>query len=105
MGNFVHLHVHTEYSLLDGAARIGKVVKVAKEMGLTISCDLNYRKKLWTKEKAKEVMTHLAPFIDVCIANEEDASKMKDVYANDYLHPSVPGYTLLGSMIDVKWFE
>ena len=34
MGNFVHLHVHTEYSLLDGAARIGKVVKVAKEMGM-----------------------------------------------------------------------
>ena len=34
MGNFVHLHVHTEYSLLDGAARIDKVVKVAKEMGM-----------------------------------------------------------------------
>ena len=34
MSNFVHLHVHTEYSLLDGAARIGKVVKVAKEMGM-----------------------------------------------------------------------
>ena len=34
MGNFVHLHLHTEYSVLDGAARIGKVVKVAKEMGM-----------------------------------------------------------------------
>lgn len=34
MGDFVHLHVHTEYSLLDGAARINKVVKVAKEMGM-----------------------------------------------------------------------
>ena len=34
MGNFVHLHLHTEYSLLDGAARINKVVKVAKEMGM-----------------------------------------------------------------------
>ena len=34
MGNFVHLHLHTEYSLLDGAARIDKVVKVAKEMGM-----------------------------------------------------------------------
>ena len=34
MGNFVHLHVHTEYSLLDGAARIDKVVKVAKEYGM-----------------------------------------------------------------------
>ncbi len=34
MGNFVHLHLHTEYSLLDGAARIDKVVKVAKEYGM-----------------------------------------------------------------------
>lgn len=34
MEDFVHLHLHTEYSLLDGAARIGKVVKTAKEMGM-----------------------------------------------------------------------
>ena len=51
-----------------------------------------------------------APFDGVidfasAIASEEDASKMKDVYANDYLHPSVPGYTLLGSMVNVHWFE
>ena len=58
----------------------------------------------------KRILAEGAPFDGVidfasAIANEEDASKMKDVYANDYLHPSVPGYTLLGSMIDVKWFE
>ena len=51
-----------------------------------------------------------APFDGVidfasAISREDDPSQMKDVYANDYLHPSVPGYTLLGSMIDVKWFE
>lgn len=34
MSNFVHLHVHTEYSLLDGAARIDKLVKVCKEYGM-----------------------------------------------------------------------
>ncbi len=34
MSNFVHLHVHTEYSLLDGAARMDKMIKVAKEMGM-----------------------------------------------------------------------
>ena len=41
MGNFVHLHVHTEYSLLDGAARINKIVKVAKEFGTP--CPINER--------------------------------------------------------------
>lgn len=48
--------------------------KIAKEKGITISCDLNYRNKLWTKEKAGQVMTTLCKYIDVCIANEEDAS-------------------------------
>lgn len=49
----------------------------AKEKNITISCDLNYRKKLWTKEKAGRVMSALCPYIDYCIANEEDA---KDVF-------------------------
>lgn len=48
--------------------------KKAKEMGMTISCDLNYRKKLWSREKANEVMSGLMPYVDLCIANEEDAS-------------------------------
>ena len=51
--------------------------KAAKAMGVKISCDLNYRKKLWSREQAKEVMTKLMPYVDVCIANEEDA---KDVF-------------------------
>ena len=51
--------------------------KKAKEKGITISCDLNYRSKLWTKEQAKEAMSKLCPYVDVCIANEEDA---KDVF-------------------------
>lgn len=51
--------------------------KVAKEMGLTVSCDLNYRKKLWTNGEAQKVMSALMPYVDVCIANEEDA---KDVF-------------------------
>ena len=44
---------------------------------LTVSCDLNYRKKLWSREDACCVMTGLMPYVDVCIANEEDA---KDVF-------------------------
>ena len=51
--------------------------KAAKERGITISCDLNYRKKLWTRERAGEVMSQLMQYVDVCIANEEDA---KDVF-------------------------
>ena len=51
--------------------------KQAKAMGLTVSCDLNYRKKLWTREEAGRVMAELMPYVDVCIANEEDA---KDVF-------------------------
>ncbi len=52
-------------------------VKKAKEKGITISCDLNFRKKLWSKEKAGKVMGELCEYIDYCIANEEDA---KDVF-------------------------
>ena len=51
--------------------------KAAKAKGLTVSCDLNYRGKLWSREKAGEVMGQLMPYVDVCIANEEDA---KDVF-------------------------
>lgn len=44
----------------------------AKNKGITVSCDMNYRNKLWTKEKAQLVMTKLCQYVDVCIANEED---------------------------------
>lgn len=71
-------------ALSDSCAEIClDAVKTAKEMGITVSCDLNYRKKLWTKEKAKEVMTKLAPYIDVCIANEEDANDVFGIKADD----------------------
>lgn len=51
--------------------------KAAKAKGVKISCDLNFRKKLWTSAQANEVMSKLMPYVDVCIANEEDA---KDVF-------------------------
>ena len=49
----------------------------AKKKGIRISCDLNYRKKLWTSAEAAACMSKLMPYVDVCIANEEDA---KDVF-------------------------
>ena len=51
--------------------------KAAKAKGVKISCDLNYRGKLWTRDQAREAMTDLCQYVDVCISNEEDA---KDVF-------------------------
>lgn len=47
----------------------------AKSHGVTVSCDLNYRKKLWTPKEAQDCMTKLMKYVDVCIGNEEDAEK------------------------------
>ena len=60
--------------LSDKAAELTETfLKTAKAKGITTSIDLNYRKKLWTKEKARAVMTRLCQYVDVCIGNEEDA--------------------------------
>jgi 2-dehydro-3-deoxygluconokinase len=47
--------------------------QAAKRHGVTVSCDLNFRKKLWTSQKAQSVMRPLMQYVDVCIGNEEDA--------------------------------
>lgn len=57
--------------------------KAAKAKGITVSCDLNYRKNLWTREKAGQVMGGLMEYVDVCIANEEDASDVFGIKASD----------------------
>lgn len=57
--------------------------QTAKAMGIKISCDLNYRKKLWTREQANECMSRLMPYVDVCIANEEDAKDVFGIEAAD----------------------
>ena len=56
-----------------GAALTEAALRKAREKGITTSIDLNYRKKLWSREKAQQVMTHLCQWVDVCIGNEEDA--------------------------------
>lgn len=60
--------------------------KAAKRHGVTISCDLNFRKKLWSSEQAGEVMGKLLPYVDVCIANEEDA---KDVFGIEAVNTDI----------------
>ena len=78
-------------ALSDSATEITeKAMSVAKKHGVTISVDLNYRRKLWSPEKARKVMTGLMQYVDVCIGNEEDAEitlgfkpKNTDVYKGE----------------------
>ncbi len=61
----------------DSAAKLTEAaLKAAKKAGVTVSVDLNFRKKLWSSEKAKRIMTNLMQYVDVCIGNEEDAEKV-----------------------------
>ncbi len=53
-----------------------KACEIAKEKGIIISCDINYRSSLWSSEEANKKMSLLMPYVDVCIANEEDCAKV-----------------------------
>lgn len=65
-----------------------KACKKAKERKIKISCDLNYRGKLWSREKAREAMSRLCKYVDVCISNEEDA---KDVFGIEAANSDIYG--------------
>ncbi len=65
------------------AAETRAACEAAKKAGSTISVDLNYRKKLWTRAQAQAAMTELMPFVDVCIANEEDADSVFGIKGAD----------------------
>lgn len=69
-------------ALSDKAAEITlEACQAASNMNLTVSCDLNYRKKLWSSEKANKIMSGLMPYVNVVIANEEDADKVFGIKA------------------------
>ena len=71
-------------AISDKAAALCKDALIAaKKHGLTVSCDLNYRKNLWTREKAGQVMGELMQYVDVCIANEEDAADVFGIKAEN----------------------
>ena len=55
----------------------------AKSKGIKISCDLNYRGKLWTRQQAREAMSRLCKYVDICIGNEEDAKDVFGIEADD----------------------
>jgi 2-dehydro-3-deoxygluconokinase len=58
-----------------------EAVQAAKKNNIMVSCDLNYRKKLWTRDEAKETMSKLVQYVDVIIANEEDAADVFGIEA------------------------
>jgi len=66
-------------------------LKKCREKSVTVSCDLNYRSKLWSRKQAGEMMSKLVPYVDVLIANEEDA---KDVFGIEAEGTDIIGGTL-----------
>ena len=82
----------------------------AKRHGVKVSCDLNYRKNLWSTEKAQSVMRPLMQYVDVCIANEEDSEKVLGIKASDTDVTagklSIEGYSALAKKLtDAYGFE
>jgi len=70
-------------ALSDSAAAVCLAAcKAARSKGVTVSCDLNYRANLWTREKAGEIMSRLMEFVDICVANEEDAADVFGIRAS-----------------------
>lgn len=73
-----------------------EAIRTAKKKGVTVSCDLNYRKKLWTPEEAQHVMTPLMEYVDILFANEEDCETSLGIKAeNTDVHKgklSIEGY-------------
>lgn len=63
------------------AAIVETAAKEAKKRGVKVSCDLNFRKKLWSREQAREAMSRICKNVDVCIANEEDAADVFGISA------------------------
>lgn len=57
--------------------------ETAKRKQILVSCDLNYRKKLWSRQEAHTVMERLMPFVDLCIANEEDMADVFGIHAGN----------------------
>jgi len=81
--------------------------KSAKKKNITVSCDLNFRKKMWTEKEAQAVMNPLMEYVDVCIANEEDAEKSLGMHAAETnvenAELSEEGYSELAKQLKNKY--
>ena len=89
------------------AAALTEACKAAKKAGVTVSCDLNFRSKLWTESEAQAVMVPLMKYVDVCIANEEDAQRSLGFSAGstniDEAHLDEEGYVTLAKALKKKF--
>ena len=95
-------------ALSDSTAKIClEAAQAAKAHGITISCDLNYRKKLWSREKAGFVMSDLCKYVDYLIANEEDAKDVFGIEADntdiDSGHLDMDGYISVAQQLTEKF--
>ena len=71
-------------AISDNAVKLTlEALQMAKKHNVTVSLDMNYRSKLWTVKKAKEVMTKLMPYVDVFIGSERDAIEILGCQSND----------------------
>lgn len=72
-------------ALSEPASRVTKeAIRMAKESGLLVSVDLNYRSKLWSQEEARKVMTDLMKYTDILITTEEDTERVFDITGESY---------------------
>lgn len=80
--------------------------KIAKAKNLIVSCDLNYRKKLWTSKDAQKAMKVLMKYVDVCIGNEEDAQMALGIKIDNDVENAnlnVDGYKIIAETIQKKY--
>lgn len=72
-------------ALSDSAAEVtGQALRTAKDLGCTVSYDLNYRAKLWSQAKAKAVQEPFMQYVDVLITTEEDTERVFGIQGDDY---------------------
>ncbi len=74
-----------------------ELLKWAKKQGVTVSCDLNYRNKLWTRQEASVVMSDLMQYVDVLISNEEDVADVFGIKADKS--------NIQGGILDITAYE
>ena len=80
-----------------------EAVRTAKAKGLRVSCDLNYRRKLWTEEEARATMQALLPYLDVLIVNEEHADRILGVRARDGIMSERERYADIAGQISERY--
>ncbi|MBN1315033.1 MAG: sugar kinase [Anaerolineales bacterium] len=77
-------------ALSDNAATVTKsALKAAKRSGLVVSYDLNYRARLWSQEKAREIQIPYMEYIDILITTEADTRCIFGIEGDDYKQVAV----------------